>query len=1171
MSQQDLVSILIPAYKAEFFEAALLSAINQDWENIEIIVCDDSDNDSIRLLCEKYAVQQSRPVYYKKNTQRLLETGNVLRCLDLSRGKYIKFLYDDDLLQPTCVSRLVDTLQKYPNAVLASSRRTRIDENGNTLPDILATAFPFTQDAIINGHDLISFLCDYQINFIGEPSVFLCYRDDLIKFGDQIFNIKNEEMPYFADVALMIKLLHKGDLAFLSESLSSFRISSGQISQMTTAANEQEKAQRTYRLMPQLVKELGWYKGNKEENQFVHVTPMSQPDTVLHENLAQALLASHHQSLIHHHGDQLKKWLAKRHLPAQFIPLVDKFQQNRNLQQQLLIFIKQQSDIDTCEQTLASTRTYAGFGLQITTVVLHENDNHAAVINQYLTEHSADWLMFVESGETILPSGMLMFDLALGDALACDAIYGDEFYQFGGCITHTALRPDFNLDMLLSYPCEMARHWIFRIDTLKALGGFDVCYTQAWQFDYIVRLIELKGTQFAGHLPEPFVLAHPPTIETRQEELTILTRHIHNRGYPQGRVEAPINGIYALRYQHQQQPLVSIIIPTKDQLEMLIPCVTTLLEKTRYQNYELLIVDNNSETAEARQWLADIATRDPSRIRVLDYPKPFNYSAINNMAARAARGEYLLLLNNDTEVISSTWLDNLMNHGQRPEVGITGAKLLYPEGTIQHAGVVMGLRGPASHPFNSCERDIPGYMNRLHMDQNYSVVTAACLLIRKSVYEQVGGLDEENFKVSYNDVDLCLKVREAGYLTVWTPHAVMIHVGNVSQINVDKTKLEQKIIRLKSEQDVMYAKWLPIITNDPAYNPNLFLNGDGYEFVPDGISTWQPLHWKPLPTIMAFPQPTAESTRRMTYPMELMRAEALIDGQLNANLGTYAEIARYAPTSLLVQQQITPLMQEWLSRLKNIVPTFTVFDMEEYLPALTAKAPARANLPKDILHGLRATLQYVDRIIVPSEAMADLCRKYHGDVQVADTMLSPSLWSDLKSQRGVSKKPRVGWVGNASNSAELDIIHKVIDQLSDRVEWILLGHCPSSLRQYVTEFHAGVTLALYPQKLASLNLDLALVVRANNAWNHPLGTRPLLEFGACGIAVICSNVEGLRNDLAATRVDNRAKEWREAIESHLQNLEATWKMGDLLQSQVRQHGMLQGEQLRRLARLWLPG
>lgn len=187
-------------------------------------------------------------------------------------------------------------------------------------------------------------------------------------------------------------------------------------------------------------------------------------------------------------------------------------------------------------------------------------------------------------------------------------------------------------------------------------------------------------------------------LVTVNDEVAILERHLQRRGYPGGKVLAELPGRYRLVYGHEEKPMVSIIVPTKDQLPMLLRCVTSLLEKTRYPNFEVLIVDNDSETPEAREWLDGVDKMKSDKVRVLRYPHPFNYSAVNNMAAREARGEYLVLLNNDTAILREDWLDALMNHGQRPEVGIVGAKLLYPNGKIQHAGVILGLRGPADHP-----------------------------------------------------------------------------------------------------------------------------------------------------------------------------------------------------------------------------------------------------------------------------------------------------------------------------------------------------------------------------------------------------------------------------------------------------------------------------------------
>ncbi len=1185
MNECALVSIVIPTYKPEFFATTLASALNQNWPRCEVIIYDDSNDDTIRLTCERYALTTTTPIYYTKNSVRLWEEGNVLAGVRRASGKYIKFLYDDDILFEHAITRLVAALESSPGNSLAAARRVRVDENGTPLVDIAATAFPFTDDVILDGPDVVKFFADHPVNFIGEPSSVLCYREDLLSFGDDLFTLLGENLYFLTDMTLYLKLLRLGNLAFVAETLSAFRVSENQSSQLVHTGKYGDVINRTYTRMPQIVRELGWYSGDKQQNENVKVAPMHGEHRFQAENLLHALHNSLQVSVRRFYSNKIGKWLDERRLQPQFQPLVDAFQQARNTQQTLTVFISLRGQHrDALTATLQSLQKYAGFGLTLNPVVITEQsadipaptlitrpDNQVAAINQHLISHSADWVMFIDAGEVLLESGMLMFDLALDGASGCDAIYGDEFHARDGEIVTTAMRPDFNLDLLLSYPAEMARHWIFRSETLLALGGFNPACPQAWQFEFIVRLIEQKGMGFAGHLPEPFVIGHPPEQVTQPEEQAILTRHLHNRGYAQGTVVATHPGLYALRYNHQEQPLVSIIIPTKDQLTILSTCVTSLLEKTRYRNYELLIVDNNSETPEALQWLEGISTIDPERIRVLRYPHPFNYSAINNMAAREARGEYLVLLNNDTAVISENWLDHMLNHGLRPEVGITGAKLLYPDGNVQHAGVVLGLRGPADHPFIGSENNRAGYMNRLLVDQNYNVVTAACLLIRKSIYQQVGGLDEEHFTVSYNDVDLCLKVREAGYLTVWTPHALVMHEGSVSQKKVDTTVQEKKRQRFMAEQDTMYAKWMPLIANDPAYNPNLSQDGAGFQFEASSNKSWQPLHWKPLPRLIAFPLHSHPGSQlRLDTPLALLNNAGVVEGQITYHASTYTDISRFAPDALIIHRQISEGTQEWLRRLPQAESVFTVFDLDSWLPGLPANAAGRDSLPQDIYAALRDTLSHVDRLIVASDELAEHCAGLHRDIRVMPTLLSPQQWSGLSSLRGTGKKPRVGWCGTADSTGDLELIHKLVAQLADRVEWVFYGYCPPSLRQWVSEFHAAVRPQHFAQKLASLNLDLALEPLADTIWNRALSPVRLLEYGACGVPVICSDLVSTQRVPGVTRVANRARSWRDAIENHLLNVDEAAKLGDNLRLQVLETGMWSGETLLRQAQFWLP-
>ena len=660
-------------------------------------------------------------------------------------------------------------------------------------------------------------------------------------------------------------------------------------------------------------------------------------------------------------------------------------------------------------------------------------------------------------------------------------------------------------------------------------------------------------------------------LQADGEVTAILRKHLLNRGYKHSVIDESIPGLYSIKYGHTETPLVSIIIPTKDQLPVLISCITSLLEKTNYKNYELIIVDNNSETYEAINWLQGISSIDPKRIRVLHYPHAFNYSAINNFAAKQACGEYFVLLNNDTAIISEFWLDNMLNHALRPEVGITGAKLLYPDGRIQHAGVILGLRGPADHPFIGEQADAAGYMQRLLVDQNYSAVTAACLMIRRSVYFEVGGLDEEKFKVSYNDVDLCMKVRDAGYFTVWTPHAIVMHEGSVSQKKVDKTAYEVKKTRFVAEQKAFYSRWLPLIANDPAYNKNLSLAGTGFELEQDIDLCWQPLGWKPLPKVMSvIADYTGCGQYRIIQPWKAMQNAGIIEGKLTDSMMNFPEILKLNPDSIVVQRLITPESQEWLDSFGTLKNIFKVFELDDYLPNLPIKSVHRQHMPKDLLKSIRKSLSMIDRFVVSTKALADAFHGTHHDIRVVENRLPVEPWSRLISHRATTLRPRIGWAGGASHTGDLEMIADVVKAFADRVDWVFFGMCPAKLRPYIAEFHTGVTFDKYPQKLASLNLDLAIAPVEDNQFNRCKSNLRLLEYGACRIPVICSDVECYNTDLPVTKVRNRFKDWVEAIEMHLADSTTSYKLGDALHHAVLADWMLKDEHLCDWAKAWLP-
>ena len=278
-----------------------------------------------------------------------------------------------------------------------------------------------------------------------------------------------------------------------------------------------------------------------------------------------------------------------------------------------------------------------------------------------------------------------------------------------------------------------------------------------------------------------------------------------------------------MTYPVKDNPLISIIIPNKDQRDTLKQCLDSVERRSTYQNYEILVVENNSEEAETFAYYEEL--KQKKNVRVLTWGGEFNYSAINNFAVREAKGEYLVFLNNDIQVITPGWLEELLANCQRPEVGIVGAKLYYPDDTIQHAGVIIGMGGVAGHAFRGMKRSRTGYLHKASLQMDYSAVTAACMMVERSVFEAIGGF-EEALVVAFNDVDLCLRVCQKGYLVVYNPHVELYHYESKSR-GADDSK--EKVNRFKQETEFMKTRWRDLLKKgDPYYNKNLTLSKWNY-------------------------------------------------------------------------------------------------------------------------------------------------------------------------------------------------------------------------------------------------------------------------------------------------------------------------------------------------------
>lgn len=392
-------------------------------------------------------------------------------------------------------------------------------------------------------------------------------------------------------------------------------------------------------------------------------------------------------------------------------------------------------------------------------------------------------------------------------------------------------KPDWNPDLLRSQ--DYIGHLVaIRTSLANEAGGFRGGFGSREAYDLVLRCSERIEAQQIGHIPE--ILYHTrmagdavpaPANDETSAGARAVAEHLARTGTGATIVPGDLPpGLCRVRWPvPEPAPKVSLIIPTRDRADLLKTCVESILAKSTYPDFELVVVDNQSRDAAALDYLRELGTRE--RVRVLRYDAPFNYSAINNWAARQCDGQLLGLVNNDIEVISPDWLEEMAGFALRPDTGAVGAMLYFPDDTIQHAGVLIGMLGLAGHIHARKPRGYTGHGNRALVAQNLSAVTGACLLVRRTAFDEVGGLDER-LGVAFNDIDFCLKLRQHGYRNVWTPFAEMYHHESASRGSDDTA---EKIKRFNAEIAFMQERWGDILGSDPAYNPNLSLMSHNFD------------------------------------------------------------------------------------------------------------------------------------------------------------------------------------------------------------------------------------------------------------------------------------------------------------------------------------------------------
>lgn len=879
-----LVSVMIACRNSGQDLAETLASVGrQDYAGIETVVTGygSGENNVSSLLADSANAGPDTRFICESHPTAAAARNHAAR---LAKGRYFLFLDEGDILMPGYVAECVAVLENRPNCKLVYSETEYPDsESESRQPAIPLTAMHRAADfAALNGFDEKSTeggVGDYWLRLLAAGGETVRLPEALIRRKKTVFvfdgrnNRGSEALPeneqpqqnrlfqleqayirlHETNTELTCRLSQWERYHKKTQTLYTVQAAKPfiKIEQAISAANSYRKAFRfltrehggagkTYKILKKSYQEHGW-KGVRQVLQHV----FSEQQALCHTKIDDRSYANWIECYDKLTPDETR--LMKQAVSAmKNRPLISLVMPVYNppvkMLEQAIQSVRRQiyPDWELCIADDASTdpevrkilERHAGEDARIKVVYRRENGHISAASNSAVGLATGEFIALFDNDDLLPEHALFWVARAIVENPHVDLIYSDEDkIDEENNRLNPYFKPDWNQDLF--YAHNLITHLgVYRASIVRELGGFRLGFEGAQDYDLALRFVEIVPHENILHIPRILyhwrihALSTAGGAEAKPYAMIAgeraLNEHFERMGF-NGSVKL-LEASYRARYRlPEKQPKVSVIIPTRNGFKLVKQCIESIFNLTTYKNFEVVLVDNGSDDDAALRYFDEIKEKYP--VTVLRDDSPFNYSALNNRAAEIADGEFLCLLNNDIEVITPEWLGEMVSHILRPGVGIVGAKLLYPDNTIQHAGVIVGMGGSAGHIFCRQPNGFPGYAGRANFISNFSAVTAACLLVSKEIYRRVGGLDEENLKIAYNDIDFCLKVIQQGYRIVYTPYAELYHYESASRGYENTPEKEE---RFKQEYRYFQSKWKEIIRHDPAYNPNLTVEPGAY-------------------------------------------------------------------------------------------------------------------------------------------------------------------------------------------------------------------------------------------------------------------------------------------------------------------------------------------------------
>ncbi|UCV23791.1 glycosyltransferase [Ferribacterium limneticum] len=789
---------------------------------------------------------------------------------------------------------------------------------------------------------------------------------------------------------------------------------------------------------------------------------------------------------------------------------------------------------------------------------LHATDTQAIKtgIDQTVERLGCDWVLEIPCGSKIDAS---LFDaLMVIDQKTIKAVFvDDDIYAESGQQKSPRFKPGVNPAALQS--ADLAGPICVRNDVWIATGGASLRNGSPW-FSQLLRIADRFGWETIKHIPD-ILISYPDSFPSDTEScMFALVEDQQEKGIDSEIVPATGQS-WCIRYPLKHAPSISIIILSIGQLDLLSRCISSIIEKTEYPNFEIIIALTNLLGApDLDIWLNNTEQTDEPRIRIVRTEIDGNYATRCNAAAMASSCDFFLFLKEETVVIQEKWLEELVRAGAQPGVGGVSPRMIQPgSAMIENAGSVLGLNGIVGAPYQGKTKlgEDLGYLDCIHVARDVSTLPAACMLIRKESYLKSGGMDEADLGNYLAEADLCLKIRRNGERLIYQPLSNIVSSDPKEAVfDIDPSHVATQMISETHAKQVFFERWYPEAAVDPFWNPALSLATSTPEPELEFRARWRTIPSN-LPRILAHPLPNGQGDYRVTAPLSAlskagMASECMWRQRINGEprFHSIAEVIRLNPDSIIVQNYtITAALaalQEWDA---SGCRPFTVYALDDLITDMDATNPFR----KDIAANARARLQYAlrrcDRLVVSTDYLADAYRGFISDIQVVPNRLEQAHWLPLRSLRRTGTKPRIGWAGGTTHQGDLLLLKTIIEQTRDEADWIFFGMCPDEIRPLLAEYHAQVKFSEYPAYLASLNLDIAVAPLAETSFNRGKSNLRLLDYGVLGIPVVCTDIEPYRNS-PACRVNNSVAEWTEALHARIHDPDAREREGDAMRCWV---------------------